>query len=95
MQHHPLGKASRKLHKSARDRANRVIGAMLNWPNQKGKPTCAGLGGHLEARTENELFPARVGESADANDSSLLNLACVVRIPFFVASRGAKLACGP
>ena len=39
MQHHPLGKASRKLHKSARDRANRVIGAMLNWPNQKGKPT--------------------------------------------------------
>ena len=37
MQHHPLGKASRKLHKSARDRVNKAIGAMLDGPNQKGK----------------------------------------------------------
>jgi hypothetical protein len=38
MQHHPLGKASRKLHKSARDRLNIAIGAILEWPNQEGKP---------------------------------------------------------
>jgi hypothetical protein len=38
MQHHPLGKASKKLHKSARDRVNRAISAMLGGPNQKGNP---------------------------------------------------------
>jgi len=38
MQHHPLGKASRKLHNSARDRANKPISAMLGRPNQKDKP---------------------------------------------------------
>jgi hypothetical protein len=37
MQHHPLGKASRKLLKSARDRVNKPIGAMLPGPNQEGK----------------------------------------------------------
>jgi hypothetical protein len=37
MQHHPLGKASRTLHKSARDRVNKAIGAMLDGPNQKDK----------------------------------------------------------
>jgi hypothetical protein len=39
IQHHPLGKASRKLHTSARDRAKKAIGAMLNGPNQKDKPS--------------------------------------------------------
>ena len=37
-QHHPLGKASEKLHKSARDRVNKPIGAMQARSNPKGKP---------------------------------------------------------
>jgi hypothetical protein len=39
MQHHPLGKASRKLHTTASDRVNKAIGAMLDGPNQKDKPS--------------------------------------------------------
>jgi hypothetical protein len=37
MQHHPLGKASRKLHKNARDRAIQAIAGMIDRPIRKDK----------------------------------------------------------
>jgi hypothetical protein len=46
MQHQPLGKASKKLHKSAMDRVNKPIAAMLGGTNQKGKPNSLPEPGH-------------------------------------------------
>jgi hypothetical protein len=92
MQQNPLGKASRKLHKSARDRVNKTIRAMLGRPNQKGKPNfcwsdrtqqwcCTGSSVPIRTRPGKENPRAENGNRLHVLDGVPADLALVSALP--------------